>query len=436
MKNNRLIFIELNELNFDLVSRYIDSYPGKLPGFEKILKLDNIKTTSEDKYCNLEPWIQWVSIHTGLKFEEHNVYRLGDIVLSEAKQLYEVLEQAGLKVGCISPMNSKNLLSDAAFFIPDPWTNTESDRSWWSRQIHAALVQAVNDNAKNKITFRTFILLVLAWLRFSKPNHWYLYIKLAFGSIRRPWRRALFLDLFLHDLHIALLRKSNPDFSSVFLNAGAHIQHHYYFNSPYSGSKNKNPVNYIDPADDPIYEMLRLYDVILKEMLKNERYELLIATALSQKPYDRVKYYYRLKNHANFLNKLGIRHKKVMPLMTRDFVIEFNSSSDADEAVEKLNSLHILDSTQRVFGDIERRENSVFVSLTYPNEISSKTLLVDKVSNRINFGEYVSFVALKNGMHQGKGFVYASKGFSKYMPSEDSHVCKLNHSILTFYKIN
>lgn len=34
---NRLILLELNELNFDLVRRYISKFPGRFPGFEKLI---------------------------------------------------------------------------------------------------------------------------------------------------------------------------------------------------------------------------------------------------------------------------------------------------------------------------------------------------------------------------------------------------------------
>ena len=39
--------------------------------------------------------------------------------------------------------------------------------------------------------------------------------------------------------------KKSPDFSSVFFNAGAHIQHHYYLNSRYVENLPKNPDWYI-----------------------------------------------------------------------------------------------------------------------------------------------------------------------------------------------
>jgi len=41
--------------------------------------------------------------------------------------------------------------------------------------------------------------------------------------------KALILDSLLVDVHFTLWIKYKPDFSNLFLNSGAHIQHHYLF---------------------------------------------------------------------------------------------------------------------------------------------------------------------------------------------------------------
>ena len=93
-------------------------------------------------------------------------------------------------------------------------------------------------------------------------------------------------------------------FSTLFLNAGAHIQHHYFFNSPYVDSPElQNPAWYIGKDDDPFLEMLKVYDEMLVDLLKLPNTEIIVATGLSQKPYEQLKFYYRLKDHASFLEK-------------------------------------------------------------------------------------------------------------------------------------
>ena len=61
---NKTIFLGLNELNFDYIKFYIDQ--GLLTNFKKLFDLQQpIKTSSENEYKLLEPWVQWVTIHTG-----------------------------------------------------------------------------------------------------------------------------------------------------------------------------------------------------------------------------------------------------------------------------------------------------------------------------------------------------------------------------------
>ena len=113
MQNKYLILIQLNEINFDLVMKYTEKY--KLNNLKKLLssKSENYRTTSEKTYNLLEPWI--VNYRQDLVFRE--------------------LEKLKLKVGAIAPMNAKNDIENPEYFIPDPWTNTSSDKSKWSIKI-------------------------------------------------------------------------------------------------------------------------------------------------------------------------------------------------------------------------------------------------------------------------------------------------------------
>jgi hypothetical protein len=140
MKKNSLIFLELNEINFDVIQHYIDS-GVQLNGFEKLLRCSSIHTTAENEYELLEPWIQWPSVHTGKTFEEHQIFRLGDFINSSEDQIFEQVENLGLNVGAISPMNASNKLKNPVYFIPDPWTKTSSDKSYFSQLLTEAIVQ-------------------------------------------------------------------------------------------------------------------------------------------------------------------------------------------------------------------------------------------------------------------------------------------------------
>ena len=120
-----MILLALNELNLDYIEGYVSQ--GKLINFGKLLENGVVNTASESKYELLEPWIQWASVQTGKSYDEHQVFRLGDMVdRPDLDQIFEDLEKSGLSVGAISPFNADNRLANPKFFIPDPWTQTKS----------------------------------------------------------------------------------------------------------------------------------------------------------------------------------------------------------------------------------------------------------------------------------------------------------------------
>ena len=197
----KIVFIELNELNFDFIQEYIQRFPNKYKNLNIIYK-EAINTTSEKEYHLLEPWIQWVTIHTGLSAKDHNIFRLGDFVNSNKKQYFEEIESLGFKVGMISSMNTVNRLKNAAYFIPDPWTETQSDGSYFSQLVNKILKSTVNSNAQNKIGLKNYFYLSLILLKFFRfKNLGLLEILLFFDKSK--WYRLIF-DLMLNDIHFTL----------------------------------------------------------------------------------------------------------------------------------------------------------------------------------------------------------------------------------------
>jgi hypothetical protein len=432
--SKRLILLELNEINFDVVEKYLAEDPDRFPALKKLLSGAHVRTSCEKQYEELEPWIQWVSVHTNKTYKEHGVFRLGDIVGSGVPQIFEQLEQAGYKVGAISAMNAENRLKNPAYFIPDPWTRTPADSSWWSRSLGQAVSQAVNDNAQARITLKSALKIALGLLRFARVGHYQKYLSLIAGSRRKPWLKPLVLDLLLHDLHWTLFNNKKPNFSTLFLNAGAHIQHHYFFNAEpiRKDLKNKNPSWYVEEVQDPLAEVLSLYDMIVSQYFSRADTDVVLATGLAQKPYERVKFYYRLKNHADFLQGLELDFSEVFPRMTRDFLITFENDNHALAAQGLLASIRVNDGNAPLFGEIDNRGKSLFVTLTYPLEITASTNYCVG-HQKLPLLPEVSFVAIKNGMHQEEGFAFFTPGIAPYAPKDKAHVANLGTSIKAYF---
>jgi hypothetical protein len=436
-QSKRLILLELNEINFDVVERYLAADSTMFPALQRLLSGSRIRTSCEKKYEELEPWIQWASVHTGKTYAEHGVFRLGDMVGKNVPQIFEQLESIGFKVGVISAMNAENRLKQPAYFIPDPWTQTSADSSWWSRALAQAVSQAVNDNAQARITPKSVLQMLLGLIRFARVTHYQKYLSLVLGSRSKPWLKPLVLDLLLHDVHWSMFNAKRPNFSTLFLNAGAHIQHHYFFNADPLQKRlpNKNPAWYVPESEDPLADVLSLYDLIVGEYFARKDTEVLLATGLAQKPYDRVKFYYRLNAHADFLRGLGIAFGGVFPRMTRDFLIEFENVQQAHAAEDLLAEVRVVGDNEPLFGEIDNRGASLFVTLTYPKEITAQTQYQVGERKAALLPE-VSFVAIKNGMHQEEGFAFFTEGVARYAPADMAHVAQLGYTIMNFFCVN
>ena len=402
-KKEKLIFWELNEINFDYVNFYIKK--GKLKNWKKMIEDHGLFTTyADENYNDLQPWIQWPTIRTGLNFDEHGVYRIGDIVESNIKQHWEILEDKGYSVAAISPINASNETNKSSFWIPDPWTDTKTSGNGFTQRFSKALKQVVNDNSKEKISFSSVVVILEALITKSQFSSWRTYLTCCIGATKKQhWSKVTFLDRLLCDTFISLWRSNKPDFSSLWLNGGAHIQHHYLCSSEsYKGSI-KNPEWYVPNGKDPLLEILEMYDLFLKELMNLDSTRLIIAIAIKQIPYESPVFYWRLKNHDNFLRKLGIKFKRIQPRMSIDFLIEFESDKDLIFAEKILLNLKS-SKGNLIFGEINRVKEGLFVSLTFPCDIKDNFHIFLNDNRYENFENDVVFVAIKNGHHDGLGY--------------------------------
>lgn len=398
------IQIELNEVNFDFVIAYGHD---RLPALNALIQRHGLQeTVSEQRYEDLEPWIQWVTAHTGRTLDEHGVFRLGDIVdRHDLRQVWEELEARGLRVGAVSPMNAANRCRSPAFFIPDLWTQTGVSGSPLLKRMHRAVAGAANDNATGGgLGLGGGLSILAGTARFARPGNGIEYLRFARGSVRSKWNRALALDRLLADMFVTLTRANRPDFATLFLNAAAHIQHHYLFNAgPYLGDQ-RNPDWYLAPGADPVLEAYRLYDRIVAGIAGAfPEHRLVIATGLHQDPYPGTLHYWRLRAHDEFLRAIGVPFQWAEPRMSRDFAVYCADQRDAAEAT-RLLGLAVADDGQALF-TVDNRGVSLFVELVYPHSIPAG--LGFTVGNRHwpCLREWVAHVALKNGQHNGIGYL-------------------------------
>ena len=122
------------------------------------------------------------------------------------KQIFETIENKGFKVGAISPMNTENRLKNPSYFLPDPWTETYSDGSNFSKRLSLMLKQTINDNSSGSLSINsilTIIEIIFKTLHYRKTAF---LLKLIFSSFIKPWKKSLVLDYLIHLTHIYFLK--------------------------------------------------------------------------------------------------------------------------------------------------------------------------------------------------------------------------------------
>ena len=91
----KFLILELNEYNYEILKSYYEKYNFKY--IKKILNYHHTTTYTKDLYKGnnnqegfLDPWSQWVSIHTLKSSKYHKIKNLGDVPKLKFKQFWEM----------------------------------------------------------------------------------------------------------------------------------------------------------------------------------------------------------------------------------------------------------------------------------------------------------------------------------------------------------
>ena len=100
------------------------------------------------------------------------------------------------------------------------------------------------------------------------------------------------------------------------------------------------------------------------------------------------------------LDILKIKYLSIATKMSRDLKIYFDNKDLADKVFEILIYQKVSKNNINFFEIIEKRENNLFLTLTYPEEITDDLRNYNGIN--IKLKDHTIFVAIKNGKHQSK----------------------------------
>ena len=345
--DTRLIVLELNELTPSLMQRFMAE--GKLPNFSRLYDQADIYTTTAEEQENLDPWIQWVTVHTGLNFRDHGIQRLNEGHTLKVPRIWDLMSEKGRRVWICGSMNVGASRPAGGAVMPDPWTTSVRPYPEALQPYFTFVQRQVMEHTSDRVSFGSREL--ARFLQFMATHG---LSSDTIGAILRQlieerrgggrWRRAVLLDRLQFDVFAWYYRRVRPHFATFFLNSTAHYQHLYW--------REMDPSAFTaQPTDaqrrtyrDAIEYGYRQMDHLVGRAfdLADAKTTIVMATALSQQPCLRFeahggKFFYRPLDFGRLVSFAGVVDPyTVSPVMAHQFHLYFETPEAAERAAERL----------------------------------------------------------------------------------------------------
>ncbi len=397
-----MLIIELNE--FDPVFLKEKAKELHLKNILYFLNLKHSKTYTLDKkeHHGLDPWVQWVSIHTGKPFKEHKVSRLGQTSSQKEEQIWNRISNLNSKRwGVWGVMNAPcGSQKGRDFFIPDPWSFEEvaypavlNDFLSLPRYVAKSYL----DPQKTEILKNGLRTLSFIFRKFGKGIKrkivWNAFKAFIITGINIHSFTTL-LDYMSCIYFLEYKKQYKSDFSLIFLNHIAHLQHQFW------------------NIDSKISSQMKFGLIICDEILGELKREvfpseaLILINGFKQKNVANKGYFvYRQINPDKFIKIICPIKCKVRQNMTNDGSLIFNHSSDADKAEKLLKNIKLKYKNSNLFFIERLNKNRIF----YQIEISKKVRKDEKIilkNKEIRFFDHIELITERTGAHIPQGDIF------------------------------
>lgn len=411
-----VVLLEFNELSPALMSRFMEE--GHLPNFRRLYLESQIFTTrAEERPPALEPWIQWVNVHTGLHYSEHGVFSLNEGHKLERPALWDVLSHAGHRILVFGSMNVRYDLPVNGCLVPDPWTTGvpphPSALEPYFRFVQKNVMEHTNDIRPGLRDYLGFLGFMASHGLSGETARAILRQLAKERGGRHRWQRAVLLDKLQFDVFAWYYRRLRPQFSTFFLNSTAHFQHLYWrsfapelFSVPPSAEER---AEYGSAILFGYREMDRLVERFAA--LLGPRAIVVLCTALSQQPcltYEDTggKVLYRPRDFRALLEFAGVTHPhRVSPVMAEEFHLYLDDPAQLPRVEALLGGL-------RVEGQpamrMKRQEGGLLLGCGVFRELPVDGRLEQTESNasRPFFEMFYRIEGVKSGMHHPEGLLW------------------------------
>ena len=421
--NKKIIFLQLNEFNLDLLKK--KAFENNLINLQKIFDLNfyQYECDAIEEHRGLDPWVQWVNINTGKKYDEHNLREMGESSNLKFNQIWDVLSDNNITTGVWGTMNAKNNnKNNNLVFLPDPWNDEQICNPKYLKNIF----DLPSYMLKNFMDFSILKFLKLAGsfiftlirsgVIFTLIFKSFFILKfIAKKGINKYFLYSIF-DWISFILFMKLKKKHKLDFSIFFINTLASSQHRVW---------NK------DDKGKEIDFTFMVLDRIMAEIynLKNEK--IIIASGLSQKKLEYKYYHYRPKNPEKFFKKIGIEKFNLRQNMSNDGFLYFDNDINYNSALKIFSNLNIDNKMVFQFEDrLVNNQKCIFFILNVNHYIKENTY-IEINEKKFLFYDFFNLDVIRTGEHTPICNTFTNIEFNK----KNKLNCDIFDQIKLFYQI-
>jgi len=415
--NSKIIQLEFNELSPTLMDKFIGE--GHLLHFARLRQESHVfMTEAAERAPYLEPWIQWVTVHTGLNYDEHGIFDLGDGHKLDKPRVWDLVGERGGRVWICGSMNASFRKPIQGFILPDPWSTGITPYPPGEFEAFFDFVRAnVQEHTRDRMPVTRAA--QLKFLTFMASHG--MSIETA-GVIakqlmneqggKHKWKRAIVLDRLQWDVFGRYWRKYQPQFSTFFLNSTAHFQHMYWRNMEPASFTNKPSA-----ADQEEYHSAILFgyqqmDELVGKCLAlaDENTIIVFASALGQQPclkYEDTggKVFYRPNDPEKLFRFAGMKPGgQYAPVMSEQFRVYMDSESEAQDASAKLGALR-MDGHEIMLS--RQAGNEVFAGCKVFERVAPHAVVTSGTGASTKFYDlFYNCNLVKSGMHHPDGMFW------------------------------
>ncbi|MEO7332090.1 MAG: hypothetical protein ABI193_26175, partial [Minicystis sp.] len=229
----KVLLLEFNELTWTILDPLIAQ--GKLPTFARLRREGTTAAPeANERPPHLEPWISWVTLHTGVERAIHGAAVLGqDDATLKARRTWDYAVDSGKTIGIFGSI-SASPRPVPGFIVPGPFSPTSDTYPPYLSPVLDLNRKYTQVHHRNERTESSLDLIRRGKALFELGLRPSTCARIAAQLVKERfephtvWKRVSLQPLLNYDVFSALYRGYAPDYATFHTGHCAHYMHHYW----------------------------------------------------------------------------------------------------------------------------------------------------------------------------------------------------------------